>query len=56
MNRNTIVRELNAGVDALGQTLPDGAADQMVTLLTELERWGRRINLTAIREVEPQCE
>jgi len=51
VNHESIVRELSAGVDALGQTLPDGAADRLATLLTELERWGRRINLTAIRDV-----
>lgn len=30
--------------------MPSGAAERMVALLAELERWGRRLNLTAIRD------
>jgi 16S rRNA (guanine527-N7)-methyltransferase len=36
------------GVAALRQELPDQAAPQLATLLGELRRWGKRINLTAI--------
>lgn len=38
------------GVLAMGQALPPGAAERLATLLAELERWNRRINLTAIRD------
>ena len=38
------------GVRAMGQTLPPGAAGRLAALLAELERWNRRINLTAIRD------
>lgn len=37
-------------MESLGQTVPSGAVDKMVRLLAELERWGRRVNLTAIRD------
>jgi 16S rRNA (guanine527-N7)-methyltransferase len=50
---NTRIKEqISAGADAMGQSLPSGAADQLATLLVELERWNRRINLTAIRDVD----
>lgn len=38
------------GAGPLGQDLTSEEIDQLATLLTELERWNRRINLTAIRE------
>ena len=38
------------GVAALSQALPDGALDRLALLLRELERWNRKINLTAIRD------
>jgi len=41
---------IEAGVVSLGQTLPDGAAPKMATLLAELERWNQKVNLTAIRD------
>ena len=34
----------------LGQELPAGATEKFATLLKELTRWNRRINLTAIRD------
>jgi 16S rRNA (guanine527-N7)-methyltransferase len=36
----------------LGQDLPAGAAEQIAMLLDELERWNRKVNLTAIRDRE----
>lgn len=39
-----------AGAAALSQALDAGQIEKLDTLLTELERWGRRINLTAILE------
>jgi 16S rRNA (guanine527-N7)-methyltransferase len=42
--------EIAAGVRALGQELPEGAAAQLAKLLAELERWNARMNLTAVRD------
>jgi 16S rRNA (guanine527-N7)-methyltransferase len=39
-----------AGVAGLRQDLPEGATAKMARLLAELERWNRRLNLTAIRD------
>ncbi len=47
-----IAAAIESGVDGLGQTLPDGAAQNIAGLLTELERWNRKVNLTAIRNPE----
>lgn len=41
-----------AGATALGQELPEAAVASLAALLHELERWNRRINLTAIRDPE----
>jgi 16S rRNA (guanine527-N7)-methyltransferase len=46
--RHQIVR----GAAALGQDLNDTQAQRLATLLTELARWNRRINLTAIRDID----
>ena len=43
-------QDIEAALAGLGQSFPDGAAEKMTTLLAELERWNRRVNLTAIRE------
>lgn len=37
-------------IEALGLLLPDGSADKFRTLLDELERWNRKVNLTAVRD------
>ena len=34
----------------LGQSVPDGSTLKFATLLAELDRWNRRVNLTAIRD------
>ena len=52
MDTGQIAAAIEAGVDSLGQTLPDGAAPKMATLLSELERWNQKVNLTAIRDPE----
>lgn len=39
------------GALQLGQVLTEDQAERLATLLTELERWNRRINLTAIRDL-----
>lgn len=44
------VAAIEDGVGRLGQRLPPGASDRLATLLDGLERWNRRINLTAIRD------
>jgi 16S rRNA (guanine527-N7)-methyltransferase len=46
-------RELiDSAIAKLGQHFPADASAAFATLLAELERWNRRINLTAIRSVE----
>jgi 16S rRNA (guanine527-N7)-methyltransferase len=47
-----VAAAIEAGVDSLGQILPDGAAPKMAALLSELERWNQKVNLTAIRDPE----
>ncbi|MCI0516340.1 MAG: 16S rRNA (guanine(527)-N(7))-methyltransferase RsmG [Woeseiaceae bacterium] len=47
---NDIDDRIAAGVATLGQVLPNGASGQLARLLSELERWNRRLNLTAIRD------
>ena len=39
-------------IGELGQEYPTGAAEKFAALLTELEKWNRRVNLTAIRDPE----
>ncbi len=50
MDTDQLVASIKAGVASLRQDLPDGADAKMARLLTELERWNARINLTAIRD------
>lgn len=40
--------QISAGVFQLGQSLSDDAVDRLTCLLSELSRWGKRVNLTAI--------
>lgn len=42
--------KIEAELKRLPQAMPDGAAEKFTTLLEELERWNRRVNLTAIRD------
>ena len=44
------MREIESAILQLDQTFPDGAALKLERLLDELEKWNRRVNLTAIRE------
>ncbi len=44
------MHDLENALRKLEQTYPDGTADKLAALLAELERWNRRINLTAIRD------
>ena len=41
---------LQKALDALGQELPEGSTEKLATLLSELERWNRKFNLTAVRD------
>jgi 16S rRNA (guanine527-N7)-methyltransferase len=43
-------KEIDAAIQNLGQTYPDGTAEKLAALLNELQKWSRRVNLTAIRE------
>ena len=41
---------IQAALDGLGQSFPEGTAEKLGVLIDELERWNRKINLTAIRD------
>ncbi|MEQ9561706.1 MAG: 16S rRNA (guanine(527)-N(7))-methyltransferase RsmG [Woeseiaceae bacterium] len=47
---NNSEKSIAAGVEELGQTLPEGGIEKLARLLSELSRWAKRINLTAIRD------
>ena len=49
MSNTGLLASIDSGVSGLGQTLPAGASERLVELLEELERWNRRMNLTAIK-------
>jgi 16S rRNA (guanine527-N7)-methyltransferase len=40
---------IQTALDQLEQTFPDGTAEKLGILIDELERWNRKVNLTAIR-------
>jgi 16S rRNA (guanine527-N7)-methyltransferase len=44
------LHDLESALRKLEQTYPDGTAEKLAGLLSELEKWNRRINLTAIRD------
>ncbi len=46
------VSKIEGAIRTLGQTFPDGTAEKLAILLDELKRWNRRMNLTAIRDVD----
>jgi len=52
VTRDELRKKISAGCDELGQRADDREVDQFATLLTELEHWGKRVNLTAIRSVD----
>lgn len=41
---------IKTAIRQLDQTFPDGAAEKLAALLDELDKWNRRVNLTAIRD------
>ena len=52
MTRDNLGKAIADGCEALGQSYSDEQLDQFSTLLRELERWGARVNLTAIRDLD----
>ena len=42
--------QIQAAIDDLEQELPANAADRFAVLLSELDKWNRKVNLTAIRD------
>ena len=44
-------KKISEGCRELGQDVGDKQLRQFAALLTELERWGARVNLTAIRDI-----
>ena len=50
MNDDAIRQAILDGAAALGQPLDDTQTDQLLVLLSELSRWGAKVNLTAIRK------
>jgi 16S rRNA (guanine527-N7)-methyltransferase len=45
-----LTTKIQAALQSLGETLPEGSAKKLGALIDELERWNRKINLTAIRD------
>lgn len=48
----TIAQMLRQGLAELGQTLPSGAEQKLLSFLELLRHWNRTINLTAVREID----
>jgi 16S rRNA (guanine527-N7)-methyltransferase len=48
MNIAQLAEAISAGVEALDQTLPGGATEKLAHLVSQLERWNTRVNLTSI--------
>lgn len=42
--------DIKVAIERLPQSFPDDAAGKMADLLNELEKWNRRVNLTAVRD------
>jgi 16S rRNA (guanine527-N7)-methyltransferase len=47
-----LTEAISHGVQELGQRLDADQIGRLARLITELERWNRRINLTAIRDID----
>ena len=43
---------IQTALDELGQSFPQGTAEKLGMLIDELERWNRKVNLTAIRDTD----
>jgi len=44
-----LTTKIHAALERLEQAFPEGTAEKLGTLIDELERWNRKVNLTAIR-------
>jgi 16S rRNA (guanine527-N7)-methyltransferase len=42
--------KIQTALDQLGQTFPGATAEKLEILIDELERWNRKVNLTAVRD------
>ena len=42
--------KIHAALERLKQPFPEGTEEKLATLIDELERWNRKVNLTAIRK------
>ena len=42
--------QIQTAIDGLGQDFPQGAAQKLGVLMDELQRWNKKVNLTAIRD------
>ena len=51
MNQERLAASIAAGAQKLQQDLSDSAIEKLTVLLIELRRWGERVNLTAIRDL-----
>ena len=51
MRPDELTREIGEGCKQLGIAVSEQQVGQYVLLLTELERWNARVNLTAIRDI-----
>ena len=51
MNQERLAASIAAGARKLQQDLSDSAIEKLTVLLIELRRWGERVNLTAIRDL-----
>jgi len=45
-----LTARIQTALDGLGQSFPEGMAEKLGILIDELERWNRKVNLTAIRD------
>jgi 16S rRNA (guanine527-N7)-methyltransferase len=50
VSRAELEQAIAGGAEILGQKLPAATAAKLVFLINELARWGKRVNLTAIRD------
>jgi len=47
-----LTARIQAALDGLGQSFPEGTAEKLGVLIDELKRWNRKVNLTAIRDTD----
>jgi 16S rRNA (guanine527-N7)-methyltransferase len=45
-----LTTKIHAALERLKQPFPEGTAEKLATLIDELERWNRKVNLTASRK------